>query len=151
MRGYCETLRLDPDPILWRIQNHMRAGGQADSPTRAADVKPPGPPPAILRKGHARNEGARGRSARRSGRRALRLFAVSTPLALAAAAVYFVNTAPAPAYRAIAQLPAPLSAVARAGLDQLLLIAAPRRDGLRWIDVGDPKLRKVDKLQTSKL
>jgi transcriptional regulator with XRE-family HTH domain len=151
VRGYCETLRLDPDPILWRIQNHLRAGGQADSPTRAADVRPPSPPPAVLRKGHARSEGDWGRSARRKGRRVLRLFAVSTPLALAAAAVYFANTAPAPVYRAIAQLPAPLSATARAGLDQLLLISAPRRDGLRWIDVGDPKLRKVDKLQTSKL
>jgi len=30
-----------------------------------------------------------------------------------------------------------------------VLYSAPRRDGLRWIDVGDPQLRKVDKLQTS--
>ena len=47
VRGYCETLRLDPDPILWRIQNHLRA---PEPPTRsAADGRPPGPP-AILRK-----------------------------------------------------------------------------------------------------
>ena len=26
---------------------------------------------------------------------------------------------------------------------------APRREGLRWIEVGDPRLRKADKLQTS--
>src|SRR5215467_15189388 len=25
VRGYCELLRLDPDPILWRIRNHMQA------------------------------------------------------------------------------------------------------------------------------
>jgi len=30
-----------------------------------------------------------------------------------------------------------------------VLITAPRRDGLRWIEVGDPRLRKADKLDTS--
>jgi hypothetical protein len=151
VRTYCETLRLDPQPILWRIQNHLRtAGGEPQAPP-VRDPRPPAPPPALLRKDQARSDPDASPSWRRRGRRARRLFAVGTPLALLAAGVYLVQAAPVPVYRAIAQLPAPLDGVARAGLDQLLLISAPRRDGLRWIDVGDPKLRKVDKLQTSKL
>jgi hypothetical protein len=35
------------------------------------------------------------------------------------------------------------------GLDQVMLLTAPRREGLRWIEVGDPRLRKADKLQIS--
>jgi hypothetical protein len=37
----------------------------------------------------------------------------------------------------------------RAGLDYVVLLMAPRRDGLKWIEVGDPRLRKADKLPTS--
>jgi hypothetical protein len=52
-------------------------------------------------------------------------------------------------YRAIALLPDPVRSAARAGLDYVVLITASHRDGLRWIEVGDPRLRKADKLQTS--
>ena len=51
-----------------------------------------------------------------------------------------------PCHRAVASAG---RGAARAGMDNLVLFSAPRRDGLRWIDVGDPQLRKVDKLQTS--
>ena len=55
---------------------------------------------------------------------------------------------PAPMYRAIALLPDSVAGPARAGMDSFVLLSAPRREGLRWIDVGDPQLRKVDKLPT---
>ena len=77
------------------------------------------------------------------------MFAISAPLVLAALAFYAAQAAPAPIYRAIGLLPERMAGPARAGMDSLVLYSAPRRDGLRWVDVGDPQLRKVDKLQTS--
>ena len=77
------------------------------------------------------------------------LFALSMPVALVAALVYLAHAAPQPMYRTIALLPGPFRTTARNGLDYLVLIAAPHREGLRWIEVNDPQLRKADKLQTS--
>ena len=145
VRSYCELLRLDPQPILWRMQSQMRASGAYDDdpPTQSNATRPPGPP-ALLRK-----DGAKSPPPARGRRRARRMFALSAPLALAAAAFYLAQAAPAPLYRAIGLLPVSIAGTARAGMDNLVLYSAPRRDGLRWIDVGDPQLRKVDKLQTS--
>jgi hypothetical protein len=145
VRSYCELLRLDPQPILWRMQSQMRAAGAYDDdpPTQANATRPSGPP-ALLRK-----DAARSAPAPRKRRRARRMFALSAPLVLAAVALYLGQAAPAPLYRAIGLLPASIAGTARAGMDSLVLYSAPRRDGLRWIDVGDPQLRKVDKLQTS--
>lgn len=147
VRAYCELLRLDPQPLLWRMQSQAQASGaymDDDPPTRSGATRPAGPAPSLLRKAQAKNNApARGR------RRARRLFALSAPLALVAAVFYLAQAAPAPIYRAIGLLPAPVAGAARAGMDNLVLFSAPRRDGLRWVDVGDPQLRKVDKLQTS--
>jgi hypothetical protein len=59
------------------------------------------------------------------------------------------QTVPKPVYLTLALLPDSVEAPLRAGLDHMLLLTAPRRDGLRWIEISDPQLRKVDKLQTS--
>ena len=145
VRSYCEILRLDPDPILWRIHRQLQTTTPfADAPSRTG---PPGPPPAAL----LRKEQSSGRpsSGGRRRRRARRMFAFSAPIAIAAAAFYFAQAAPQPIYRAIAVLPQPVEGGVRAVMDTVVLYSAPRRDGLRWIDVGDPQLRKVDKLQTS--
>jgi len=145
VRGYCELLRLDPEPLLWRIQKLLQEqGGFEDPPTRSNATRPPGPPPALLRTNRSSPS-----VARRKGRRARRLFALTTPFVAAAGVIYAAVSAPGPIYRVIALLPAPLAGPARAGMDSLLLYSAPRHDGLRWIDVGDPQLRKVDKLQTT--
>jgi DNA-binding XRE family transcriptional regulator len=141
VRGYCEILRLDPQPILWRMQSQWETT-HADPPTRSNDTSQP--PPAALRK-----EAGKSRPPARGRRRARTMFALSAPLVLAAGAFYVAQAAPAPIYRAIALLPEAVSGAARAGMDNLVLYSAPRRDGLKWIDVGDPQLRKVDKLQTS--
>lgn len=148
VRSYCEILRLDPEPILWRISSQLQVtGGQEDAPpTRSGGTRANGPPPAILRKDQPKPRTA---SAGRTRRRARRMFAISAPFAVAAVAFYFAQAAPAPIYRTIGLLPSPVSGGARAVMDTVLLYSAPRRDGLRWIDVGDPQLRKVDKLQTS--
>ena len=58
-----------------------------------------------------------------------RMFALSAPLVLAAAAFYLAQAAPAPLYRAIGLLPAPIAGTARAGHGQprALFRTAPRR------------------------
>jgi len=139
VRSYCELLQLDPEPLLWRIQQLLRAGGSEDEPP----TRPPGPPPAALRKGRTRT-----RAPRRRGPGARQILVMGAPPVLVAALVYFASIAPGPFYRAISRLPSPLAGLVRAPLDAVVLYSAPRRDGLRWVDVGDPRLRKVDKLPT---
>jgi hypothetical protein len=145
VRSYCEILRLDPQPILWHMQSRMEAAGaHIEPPARTGRTQAPGAAPTVLRR-----ERAERRQPGRTRRRARAMFAVSAPLVAAAAALYIAQAMPAPVYRLIGVLPAPLAGAARAGMDTLVLYSAPRRDGLRWVDVGDPQLRKVDKLQTA--
>ena len=149
VRGYCELLRLDPDPLLWRINRELQAvGGGAEPPTRG--TQPPGPPPLLLRNSKSKSRQAKSEARRpHRRRRARRLLAISAPVGVIAGLMYVAMSAPEPVYRVISALPNPISGPARAGMDSLLLLSAPRREGLRWIDVGDPQLRKVDKLQTT--
>jgi hypothetical protein len=143
VRGYCELLRLDPEPLLWRIQQLLRAG---DEPPPS---RPVGPPPPALRRERTRAPApALRRSRDGAGRGIRRLVILSLPPIVVAGLMYGATVAPAPLYRALSLLPASLVEPARAGLDALVLYSAPRRDGLRWIDVGNPRLRKVDKLPT---
>jgi Helix-turn-helix domain len=135
VRSYCEILRLDPGPLLWRIQQVQRAGNEP--PTRRRR----GPPSALRRERQAR-------APRRSRRTVRKVLLLGSPPLLVAGLLYWASTAPAPFYRAIPFLPAAWEGHARTGLDAFVLYSAPRRDGLRWIDVGDPRLRKVDKLPT---
>lgn len=137
VRSYCELLRLDPEPVLWRMQQVLRGGGNGEDP----QTRPPGPPPPALRKTRARAH-----AARRSGPSVRRVLILGAPPIVVAALAYWASAAPAPIYRAITLLPPSLAGPARAALDTFVLYSAPRRDGLRWIDVGDPRVRKVDKL-----
>jgi hypothetical protein len=165
VRGYCELLRIDPQPILWRIRTHMQAmasHAQAAEPATAlpsvAESTTSGRPTTRSRQvarserseqtqgGRSKAERTQVRSPGRR-RRARALFALSTPVALVAALIYVAHAAPRSAYRAIALLPSPVEAAVRAGFDYLVLLTAARRDGLRWVEVGDPRLRKADRLQ----
>ncbi|HJZ43917.1 MAG TPA: helix-turn-helix domain-containing protein [Hyphomicrobiaceae bacterium] len=141
--GYCELVRIDPEPILWRISSQLQA---AAGQTRAATTRSHSPPP------HASVPARRiERSTPRSGRgrrRARTLFVLTAPIALLAGAIYVAQTAPGEVYGAIRLLPDPVARPARAGFDYFMLLTAQRRDGLRWLDAGDPRSRKADKLQT---
>jgi len=145
VRGYCQLLRLDPEPILWRIQSQL----QQATATHARPIQAgPSSPPRVLA---ARSQRASSTSAEpaRTRRRARMLFALSAPVAVAAAVVYLAQMVPQPLYHTIALLPGPVAKPVRTGLDYLLVLTAPSRDGLKWIDVSDPQLRKADKLSTS--
>jgi hypothetical protein len=138
--GYCELCRVDPEPILWRISSQLQA---AASHVRAATVPSPATGSARPRRPD--------RTGRRPGRRRQRartFFALTMPIALLAGAVYVAQTLPSEVYRGIRRLPEPLATAARAGFDYLILMTAPRREGLRWLETGDPRSRKTDKLPT---
>jgi hypothetical protein len=137
VRAYCEPLRLDPEPILWRIRGRLRALAQPHPAPTAA--------PGAARAAAADKAQTTERRPRRGPGRGLYLLGV--PLALAAALLGVTEIAPAALYRGLALLPAALGRPARRGLDQLVLLTAARREGLRWVDVGDPHLRKADRLR----
>jgi helix-turn-helix protein len=145
VRTYCELLRLNPDPLLWRIDQLLRARsgapGAAEAPAHPANF-----PPLALRKPPSREPPSREHRERRTG--VGRLLLLATPPVMVAAVASLAMLVPGPIYKTITLLPASVAAPTRAGLDLLVLYSAPRRDGLRWIDVGDPRLRKVDKVRT---
>jgi hypothetical protein len=166
VRGYCELLRLDPEPLLWRIQQLLRTG---DTPTPPPSRSAGAPPPALPRertRPPATRRSAGGSSRRWRGIR--RVAILSLPPVFVAGLLYGATVAPAPFYRALPLLPAGLAEPARAGLDALVLYSSPRRDAsrkpcnsdgsptgaktsgdrncYRWIDIGEPRLRRVDKL-----
>jgi hypothetical protein len=145
VRAYCDLLRLDPEPILWRIEKLLRGGDDA-----VATSAPPVALPLALRNAPVRSSlpARMPREERGGGLR--RFLLLATLPATAAALAYAASLAPAPVYRAIAQLPKSVAVPARTGFDAFVLYSARRKGGLRWIDVGDPKVRKVDKLRTKR-
>lgn len=151
VRAYCELTRVDAEPILQRIRGRLQ---EFASQAKLARVATPieftsrTSQRSVPMTRNARNQ-AVGRPTARSPRRrrARVLFALSAPLALVAAVVYLAQSLPQPVYRAIGLLPDRAEIAVRAGLDYLVLLSAPRRDGLRWVEVSDPRARKADKLQ----
>jgi transcriptional regulator with XRE-family HTH domain len=160
VRTYCELMRVDADPILRRIRDRLQElaieakSARVATPIEFAAART-SPRSAPSTRGVPTTRGSRSertarsqmRAPRRRRRRARVLFALSAPLALAAALIYLVQSTPEPVYRAIGLLPGRVEIAARAALDYLVLLSAPRRDGLRWIEVSDPRARKADKLQ----
>lgn len=96
----------------------------------------------------SRRTGWIGRGLRPVKRR--RLFGV---LALTAIPVVFSCVArfyPGLLYAIVTPLPSVVGAPLLHGLDSIVTAMAPVREGLTWIDVGDPRLRRADKLPTVK-
>lgn len=69
-------------------------------------------------------------------------------MVLIAAAVWTIQAQPRALREAISVLPASIAQPMLSGLDTLAVRLAPRRHGLRWIEVADPSSRKADKLPT---
>jgi hypothetical protein len=150
VRAYCELLRLDPEPLLWRLQQLARQGVKEEAPPARSTGSPP---PLLPRNSLTRDPVSAARSRPRSsggGGGLRKLMMLGTLPALAAGLAYMTVVAPSAGYRVVSLLPAPLAEPARNGLDTIVVYSAPRRDGLKWIDVGDPRLRKGDKLQTKR-
>jgi hypothetical protein len=151
VRSYCVLLRMDHEPILRRIHDQLAVLASQPRPANP-------PPPRVLRSVRTTPrtappapaaEAPSTRAEPSRGRRARALFALSAPIAVLVGVAILAQVMPRPVYRVVGLLPGPIASPARAGLDYVLLLTAPRRDGLRWIEIGDPQLRKADKLSTS--
>jgi len=143
VRSYCDLLRFDPEPVLWRLRSQLQVmANYARASPQLVTERPRGAPRGELM-GAA--EPTRGRPGRRR-RRARTVFVLSTPIVFAAALLYLGQSASRPVYQAIALLPLPIAGPVRAGFDYLVGLTMPSRDGLTWIEVSDPRSRKVDKL-----
>lgn len=143
VQAYCQFLHLDPEPILWRIKTQLQATQQARSHLRAVDpvtAPPPSRAPAAAMPAAAEPEA-------RPRRRGRRLLVLTTPLVLLAVTLFVIQTMPQPIYRSLVLLPDGLARPIRGVLDYAVQFGAPTRDGLKWIELGDPQLRKADKLQ----
>jgi hypothetical protein len=80
----------------------------------------------------------------RAARTARALFAVSIPVALV---VLITQTSVLEA--AVSKLPPSVARIVRGAQNYVIVQLAPVRDGLRWIDVPDPRTRRSDKLRST--
>ena len=80
----------------------------------------------------------------RAARAARALFAVTVPVALV---VLITQTSVLEA--AVSKLPPSVARIVRGAQNYVIVQLAPVRDGLRWIDVPDPRTRRSDKLRTT--
>ena len=164
--GLCALHRVDPRPLLQRIYeqtNPTHAGAPPDrslgallrASERTADRAAPratAPKTSSRRKAAPKPEPAPApkklwRVRRGSRGRGRALMAVAGPMVLVASIVWSIQAQPRALRDAIAVLPASVAQPMLSGLDTLAARLAPRRDGLKWIDVADPSSRKADKLQ----
>lgn len=157
--GLCAMHRVDPHPILQRIYEQARPTHHGGPPERGlgilqraeeyADTWPPIPPaePTTRRRTEPPAKRARRWKPRIGRGRGRALMAVAGPMVIVAAAVWTIQAQPRALRDSIEALPASISQPMLSGLDALAVRLAPRRDGLRWIDVSDPSSRKADKLE----
>ena len=89
-----------------------------------------------------------GRGIGRGVGRALRQWSLVLIVLVALPAVFAITCrlAPGVVYAAISSLPGPVYRPLRLGVDHAVALVAPVRDGLTWIDVGDPQIRKGERL-----
>ena len=135
VQTYTGFAGLDPRPILRLIEILQTSAGRTPSPRQDYAEEKEGLSFAAL--------GASLRSAweGRIGRTARALIALSIPVALV---VLVTQTSVLEA--AVAKLPPPVARIVRSAQNYVIVQMAPVRDGLRWIDVPDPRSRRGDKL-----
>jgi hypothetical protein len=87
-------------------------------------------------------------AARRRKKRVVRaLFTLTAPVVLAVAGLSVAQLPPSALLAATSFLPGPVARIVQPAVDYLAVKMAPVRDGLQWIEVGDPRTRKADKLR----
>ena len=173
--GLCALHRVDPRPILQRIieqtsPTHVGAPPERGPGILQRSATRTSPPVTADRTGNPTGDRKRKRTTQSTkpaaperakskktpkrwrkpslGHRGGRvLMAVAAPMVLIAAAVWTIQAQPRALRDSIEVLPASIAQPMLTGLDSLAMRLAPRRDGLRWIDVADPSSRKADKLQ----
>jgi hypothetical protein len=152
VRTYTAPIGLDPRPILHSLEALLAIAARMPRPaskrtfvSRLSRQKKPAQPawsqaaanPAIAAASANVGRLLRGRNGRA-------LFTIAVPFGLL---VLLTQTSVLEA--AVAQLPPSVARIVRGAQDYVTLQLAPVRDGLRWIDVRDPRSRRSDKLRTA--
>lgn len=148
VRAYAGQLGLDARPLVDRLASQIAppsvsvAHAATQAPISANLEDGPDIPTMPTPGGAARRN--------RHRRRVRRAFlAVTAPMAIAGLVVWTAQVQPPALVATVNALPAAIGRPIRSGLDYILLQSAPRRDGLRWIEVEDPRARKSDRLPVS--
>jgi hypothetical protein len=149
VRMYTAPVGLDPRPILHSLETLLSVAARTPKPApKRAFVsllsrqKKPAQPARSKPAAIAAVSANVGRLLR--GRNGRALFAVAVPVGLL---VLLTQTSVLGA--AVAQLPPSAARIVRGAQDYVTVQLAPVRDGLRWIDVRDPRSRRSDKLRTT--
>ncbi len=153
VRGYAALASLDPRPALHSLEMLLQA--EALSPTPPPASKPklarlPAPRTAPRHDEPFDDEDAGALGNLRElwdsgvGQAARVLLAITIPVALV---VLVTQTSVLEA--AVSKLPPPVARFVRGAQNYVIVQFAPVRDGLRWIDVPDPRSRRTDKLRTT--
>lgn len=137
VRTYAGFAGLDPRPILHSMEMLFTMAPRAPVSARQN---------LLPRLGRQVNAASRGVMAmqQRNGRAG---FALSAAAVFVALVVLVTQTSVLEA--AVSQLPPSVARIVRGAHDYVIVRLAPVRDGLRWIDVSDPRTRRSDKLQTT--
>jgi hypothetical protein len=155
VRTYTSFAGLDPRPALQSLEMLMAAEVSApqQQPQRqmlpqlarreAPKFMPREPTRPEPLEEDLESDGLRGLLARHTQAARL-LFAAAIPVALI---VLITQTSVLEA--AVAKLPPSMVRIVRGAQNYVIVQMAPVRDGLRWIDVPDPRSRRGDKLQTA--
>jgi hypothetical protein len=137
---YTSYVGLDPRPILRLIELLQTSAGRMPVQPRSYDDDEP--EPALRRMLSGARATLQNVWEGRAGQSTKLLFAFSIPVALV---VLLTQTTVLEA--AVAHLPSPVKRIVQGAQNYVIVQLAPVRDGMRWIDVPDPRTRRGDKLQ----
>lgn len=151
VRNYAGFAGLDPRPILHSLEQLFvslpRTSPQAGRGGLLPKFGRSGPKPAKAPEGGAPEKPQRSLRQRvneHAGRPGMALFSVTLAVGL-----IILVTQTSVLEAAVSQLPPPMKRFVRGAQNYVIVSLAPIRDGLRWIDVSDPRTRRSDKLQTA--
>lgn len=155
VRTYTGFVGLDPRPIVHSLEMLLVIAARTPKPAPRRTFFPKlgrqRSPAHAARSKNGRNQTLLAVSASlkrilrgREGRAGRALFAIAVPVALV---VLVTQTSVLEA--AVAKLPPSVARIVRGAHDYVIVQLAPIRDGMRWIDVSDPRTRRSDKLRTT--
>lgn len=154
VRTYAGLAGLDPRPVLHSLEQLFVSAPRAPVPRGPRRPLLPnlgrkGAPIFRAIGGGGRRAAAAARNVRdvvneHAGRPGMALFTVTMGVAL-----ILLVTQTAVLEAAVSQLPPSMKRIVRGAQNYVIVHLAPVRDGLRWIDVPDPRTRRSDKLQTT--
>jgi hypothetical protein len=154
VRTYAGFAGLDPRPVLHSLEQLFVLAPRAPAPRGPRRPLLPnlgrqGAPLLKAIGGGGRRAAEAARSVHRvvnehAGRPGMALFTVTMGIAL-----ILLVTQTAVLEAAVSQLPPSVKRIVRGAQNYVIVRLAPMRDGLRWIDVPDPRTRRSDKLQST--